>query len=179
MIESGYIAGIDPLPNNDGAKDATNEGRVRVVMDDNGRVRKEVYLRNHSTTSAISGAPYIYMIKGVAGSGFCAIDPAAVATVNREVVFATTNTAANQFGWYAFSGIMQVAVSGSVSVSAGGWLKLAPGDTPVALVLDHATTRSNSSVAMARAAGPSVGSSANNVSQVEALMLADRVVVNV
>jgi hypothetical protein len=133
-----------------------------------------IYLRNFSATGAVVGNPYVYSVKGLAGSGQVAIDPAAVATVNRELVFAEETTPINGWGWYAFSGITTVAVSGVPAVSAGDWLKLAANGCTTALVQDSGSARSNSSVAIARAA-----QAVDGVAKIEVMLLGDRAVINV
>jgi hypothetical protein len=170
-LEHGYSAGPPPV-NADGTGDATGEGQVRVRFDANGRASKEIYLRNLSGAAGIIGQPYLYQQRGVAGSGQVVIDVAAVATVNREIVFATDTTPVNTFGWYAFWGVATVLVDGTTDVAAGDWLKLAVG-THATLMLDSTSARSNSSLAVARAA-----STANSANLTEVFLLGDRAVVN-
>src|SRR5689334_9941554 len=131
-LEHGYAPGILPV-NSDGTGDAGGEGEVRMRYDANGRASKEIYLRNFSAATAVVGQPYIYSVRGDAGSGQVAIDPTAVATTNREMVVATAATARNSFGWYTFWGVTTAYVSGNVTVSKGDWLKLAPGVSATAL----------------------------------------------
>lgn len=174
-LEHGYWTGVLPV-NSDGSGDASGEGEVRLNYDASGRASKSVYLRNFAAATAVVGQPYIYSVAGLAGSGQIAIDPAAVATVNREMVIATAATARNSFGWYTYWGVTTAYVSGNVAVSKGDWLKLAPATAGTALVQDSASARSNSSTAVARAAGPSVGNPSSSLTEV--FLLGDRAVIN-
>src|SRR5205807_2511688 len=106
--------------------------------------------------------------------GMIAVDPQAVATVNRTVVIAQSTIPVNQYGWYAYWGVVNAAVSGS-SVLAGDYLKLAPGTQTSFLLRDGGiATQSTSSVAVARAA-----QSSNAAVTTEILLLGDPAVVNV
>jgi hypothetical protein len=171
-LDHGYAPGVPPV-NSDGVGDAAGEGQVRVRYNANGAMVKQIYLRNFSATGTVVGNPYVYTVKGTPGSGQVAIDPAGVATVNREIVFANEVVGINQWGWFNYAGVATVAVSGFPTVAVGDWLKLSAVGLTTGLVSDSASARSNSSVAMARAA-----QATNGVAQVEVLLLGDRAVLN-
>jgi hypothetical protein len=169
----GHGYNVAPLPvNADGAGDAGGEGEVRVRYNASGAASKEIYLRNLSGGDTVVGQPYLYQQKGLPGSGQVVIDVAAVATVNRELVWATSIVAANQWAWFVFWGVANILVDGNTDVGAGDWLKVAVG-THTNAMQDSSSARSNSSVAVARAA-----QTANSAVLTECFLLGDRAVVN-
>jgi hypothetical protein len=173
-LDHSYNAGSITPVNSSGAGDAVGEGQVRVRYNANGEPRKEIYLRNFSAAAAVSGQAYVFQPRALPGSGMCAIDATAVATVNRSVVIAQSTIPINQYGWYAYWGVVNAAVSGS-NVLQGDYLKLAPGTQAAFPIRDGGVaTQSTSSVAVARANQTAAGAVTTEI-----FMLGDPAIVNV